>query len=62
MSKCVTTRTSFKSKVIWKELISRNISKYIPTLEIEGISSKDGKFKRWGAKNATCFSIPKEGA
>jgi hypothetical protein len=62
MSKCVATRIPFKSKVIWKGLTSKNISKYIPTPKIEGVSSKDGIFKRWGTKNTTCFSIPKEGA
>jgi hypothetical protein len=46
MSKCVAMRTPFKSKVIWKGLNTRNISKYVPTPKIEGISSKDGIFKR----------------
>jgi len=62
MSKCVVSKTPFKSKIIWKGLTLRNISKYIPTRKIEGISSKDGIFKRRGTKSTTCFSIPKEGA
>jgi len=61
MSKCIATRTPFKSKVIWKGLTSRNISKY-EHLKLKASHTKNGIFKRWGTKKATCFSIPKESA
>ncbi len=65
-SKCVATKTPFKSKIKWKEHTlgegKQSTSKSIPRLElIEGISSTYTISRRWKIKKSTSSIIPKEG-
>ncbi len=65
-SKCVATKTPFKSKIKWKELTfgegKQSVGTSMPRLElVAGISSTYNIFRRWKIKNSASSIIPKEG-